>query len=112
MNIEELTVKQVNELKSLFKTGNAKPRETLCSAGKSYFIRTVTHHYTGHCTKCTHDFIELNQAAWIADDGRFHNFLKSGDANEVEPFVEPVRIPIGCVIDCTEWKHALPVKQK
>jgi hypothetical protein len=107
MNVNEMTVAQIKEIQSIFKTKAAK-RETLCEAGRKYFIRTVTHHYTGHCTKCTHDFIEINDAAWIADDGRFHNFLKTGDANEVEPFINPVRIPVGCVVDVTEWQHALP----
>ncbi len=82
--------------------------DLICDVGKSYFIRSVTHHYTGRCVRVNKDWIELEDAAWIADDGRFNNFLKTGEANEVEPYVENVRILIACILDVTEFKHALP----
>lgn len=110
MNIDQLTVGEVKQLKAMF--GSSMSDEPLCEAGKSYFIRTVTHHYTGRCVKCTPIFIELHDAAWIADDGRFHDFLKTGNANEVEPYVNPIRIPIGGILDVTEWHLALPLPRE
>jgi len=86
--------------------------EPILEVGKAYFIRTVTHHYTGKCVKCNDAWFELSDAAWIADDGRFNEFLKTGTANEVEPFVNNVRISVGCVVDATEWSHALPKEAK
>jgi hypothetical protein len=107
VNINEMTVGQVKEIQSLL--GGAKARfEPLVEVGKKVFIRTVTHHYTGEVTKCNRDWLELKEAAWIADDGRFNNFLKTGDANEIEPFEDNVRVPTGGILDVTEWKHALP----
>lgn len=35
-----------------------------------------------------------------------------GKHNEAEPFVDDVIIPIGSVVDCTSWKHALIRSQK
>lgn len=107
MNINEMTVGQVKEIQALLGGGKSK-YEPIAEIGKKIFIRTVTHHYTGEVVKCNRDWLELKDAAWIADDGRFNNFLKTGSANEIEPFEDNVRIPIGSVLDVTEWKHALP----
>lgn len=87
-------------------------KENIMNKGKSYFIRTVTFHYTGRCTISTPEWVELADAAWIADDGRFNEFLKTGIANEVEPFVCPVRITFGSIVDVTEFKHPLPREVK
>lgn len=80
--------------------------------GKKVFIRTVTHYYTGEVEKIDSGMIMLKNAAWIADTGRFHNALKTGNLNEVEPFVDPVGIPLGAIVDITTWRHALPLTQK
>ena len=56
--------------------------------------------------------IVLDDAAWIADTGRFYNALKDGTLSEVEPFIGPVSINRGSIVDVTEWKHALPRTQK
>ena len=107
MNIENMTVGQIKEIQSLL--GRVKTKyQPIAEIGKKVFIRTVTHHYTGEVVKCNRDWLELKDAAWIADDGRFNNFLKNGNANEVEPFEDNVRVPIGGILDITEWKHALP----
>ena len=106
MDFENLTVKQVKEIKGLL--GGQSSYEPLANVGDKVFIRTVTHHYTGEVVKAKKDWLELKDAAWIADDGRFNNFLKTGSANEIEPFEDNVRIPTGGILDITLWKHALP----
>lgn len=80
----------------------------ICEVGKSYFIRSVTYHYTGRCTQVTDQWIELEDAAWIADDGRFNEFLVTGKAQEVEPYPNKIRLLIGSILDITEWIHPLP----
>jgi len=110
MNIDSLTLGEIKKLQNIFKGEGCQ--ELLMEEGKSYFIRTVTHHYTGRCVKSNKSWVELEDAAWIADDGRFHDFLKTGDANEIEPFVNSVRVPVGAILDVTEWQHALPRSQK
>lgn len=111
MNIDNLTVKEVRELQGLLKT----PTESHpYKVGKNYFIRTVTHHLTGRLVKVTRQELVLENAAWIADDGRFHDALKNGTFNEVEPFPKGIEVIVGrgSLIDCCEWLHELPGDQK
>jgi len=80
--------------------------------GENVFIRTVTLYYTGKIKNISERFVTLSNAAWIADTGRFADFLKKGIANEVEPYVDDVHIPIGSMIDVTLFQHELLVVQK
>lgn len=82
------------------------------TVGTKYLIRTVTMYYTGKLTAVTDTDLVLSCAAWIADTGRFHDALKTGIFNEVEPFVHDVIISRAVVIDATQWNHALPEVQK
>jgi hypothetical protein len=81
---------------------------------ENYFIRTVTHHYTGKLVRIFKDELVLKNACWIPDDGRFADALKTGNFNEVEPY--PVENPIilgrGAIIDAQIFNHPLPEKQK
>jgi len=55
--------------------------------GREYFFRTVTFHVTGRVKDIVGKFLVLEDAAWIADSGRFHLFFEKPDNNlEVEPF--------------------------
>jgi hypothetical protein len=102
---------KLNELVELFDAGRSKASHSL-KMGEAVFIRGVTHHYTGRIVAITDCDIVLEDAAWIADDGRFYNALKDGVLNEVEPY------PFGCILnrdailDVSPWKHLLPKEQK
>jgi hypothetical protein len=39
--------------------------------GANYFIRTVTHYHTGRLVEVTENELVLEDAAWIANSGRF-----------------------------------------
>ncbi len=78
--------------------------------GEKFFFRTVTYHLTGRVKKVIGSIIELENAAWIADSGRFMQCIKNGDVKEVEP-VGRAYININSVTDFFPWKHALPEKQ-
>jgi hypothetical protein len=80
--------------------------------GQNYFIRTVTHHHTGTLVAVTDKELVLENAAWIADDGRFTQALQTGDFNEVEMFPKgQVIVGRGALIDaCIIPK--LPTEQK
>ena len=82
------------------------------TAGDKVFIRTVTHYYTGEIAASDESWITLTTAAWIADTGRFHQFLTEGKCNEYEGFPESVSIPIGSIIDVSPWRHTLFAGQK
>jgi len=83
-------------------------------SGNKYFIRTVTNFYVGELVREEEDLVILRKAAWIADTGRFADFLKSGNANEVEPYPDliEVMIPKSGIIDSNQWQHTLPMVQK
>ncbi len=82
--------------------------------GAKVFIRTVTMFHTGKVVAISDDEILLDQAAWIADTGRFANSLLSGVFSEVEPFPEGSKVVVNrkSVIDMLEVDFDLPTKQK
>ncbi len=102
MNINELTVGQVLELTSLF---GQKP-EPKCpyKIGANYFIRTVTHHHTGKLVAVTPHELVIENAAWIADDGKFSAALQTCEFSEVEMFPAGSRVLVGrgSLIDAVE----------
>lgn len=80
--------------------------------GRAYLIRSVTHYYVGRLVAVTATDFVLTDASWVADTGRFHDCLKTGSLNEVEPFILPVIVSRAPIIDATEWTHPLPREQK
>ncbi len=71
--------------------------------GKNVFIKTVTHHYTGKLVKASGEIIVLEDASWIADDGRLNESMKDSDKfNEVEPFAKPIKLNTGSFLMMTE----------
>jgi hypothetical protein len=92
MNIEDLTIKQARELSSML--GGASPTRRLpfASLGTNVFVATITAHYTGRVVAVSEEEIAIEDAAWIADDGRFSGAMKSGEFSEVEPFPDGDRV--------------------
>jgi hypothetical protein len=76
--------------------------------GMAYLIRTVTHYYTGRLIAVYPQELLLDNAAWVADTGRYSAAFQSGDLCEVEPIVGPCIIGRGAVIDAVQWPNALP----
>ena len=114
MNYEDLTIKQVKDITKLF-GGNA---ERTCAVehpyeiGKVYLIRTVTMMDTGRLVAVTDQELVLEDAAWIADSGRFSDALEKCDFNEVEPFPNGrVIIGRGAIIDAVVIKEVQRIKK-
>ena len=78
--------------------------------GEKFFFRTVTYHMTGRVKKVIGSILELENAAWIPDSGRFMQAIKEGKLQEVEP-VGRAYINVNSIVDFFPWKHALPEKQ-
>jgi hypothetical protein len=73
--------------------------------GKIYLIRTVTMTDTGRLVAVTQQELVLEDAAWIADTGRFAQAVEKAEFGEVEPFPSgKVIIGRGAVIDAVEIK--------
>lgn len=71
--------------------------------GANYLIRTVTMVDTGRLVAVTEHELVLEDAAWIADTGRFADALKIANFSEVEPFpFGRVIVGRGSLIDAVE----------
>ena len=77
--------------------------------GNDYFIRTVTHYFTGRLIWVGDKEIVFEDCAWVADTGRFNEFLLGKTVNEVEPFPQGAHVMIGrgALIDMTERHSGL-----
>lgn len=109
MNIDDLTIGQAKELAGML---SKCAQDSPWVIGKNYLIRTVTMIQTGRLVAVTQQELVLEDAAWIADTGRFADALKTGKFNEVEPFPDgQVIVGRGAVIDAVQIT-ALPREQK
>lgn len=105
MDLENLTLRQVRELQSIFVTKTTENHPFVL--GEKYFIRTATYFHLGRLIEVTGKWLVLSEASWIADTGRFYDFLKNGNCNEYESFQDDVYVPIDSIIDVTIWRHEL-----
>lgn len=112
MNIENLTIGEARQIAVLFRDDMQPVFPSPWNIGKNYFIRTVTHHLTGKLMSVTKQELVLENAAWIADDGRLTDALKTCTFNEVEMFpAGPVIVGRGSLIDAVEITN-IPTSQK
>ena len=119
INIEELTVKQLQELvrlaAPLIGASCAVPTssaDTLVEVGEAYFIRTVTCYYTGRVVRIgANGDLMLADAAWIPDTGRFGEALRKEEFAEVEPYPSGTIVKHGVIVDMCKIKK-LPSKVK
>jgi len=80
--------------------------------GKKFYFRTVTYHQVGKVEKViSGKFLQLSNASWVADSGRFMQAIKNGTLEEVEP-VGDMFVNMESVCDLFPWKHDLPKDQK
>ena len=114
--MNELKVSELIETKKLLDSLSGKididSSGSFIEVGKNYFIRTVTMAHVGKVTGINSDELLLSDASWIADTGRFHDALKSGLFDEIEPFVNDVIVNRNSIIDITVFNHRLPTEQK
>lgn len=100
----------IDDVKYVREDSIKKPTPQIISAneapwqiGKNYLIRTVTMIDTGKLVAVTATELVLEDAAWIADTGRFSDALKSCSFGEVEPFPDgQLIIGRGAVIDAIQ----------
>ena len=79
--------------------------------GSNFFFRTVTHYLVGKVVKVVAgNFLQLENASWIADTGRFMHAINDGTLYLVEP-VGDAFINTDAVVDFFPWKHKLPTEQ-
>jgi hypothetical protein len=120
MDIDKLTVKEamgrLEEAEQIRKIFNmpasaapgAAADDSHWPVGKNVFIRTVTHHLVGKLVKVTPQELVLQDAAWVADDGRFSTCIKDGVVSEAEAVPDgQVLVGRAALIDSYVWNHDL-----
>lgn len=113
-NINSLTLAQIKEVAALAQAFFAPPSASAPASpfvvGKAYLIRTVTMTWIGKVVSDDGRYIALEEAAWVADTGRFHEAVAQGASalNEVEP-VGRAFVSHGAVVDAVEWVHGTPL---
>lgn len=116
-NEQDLNKLTLYELEEKLKDIKAKKESALTKkvdvweVGSNYVIRTVTMIQVGRLIEVTDKELVMETCAWVADTGRWTNFLKDGIVKEVEPFQDNVIIGRASIIDATKWKHELLTKQ-
>ena len=110
MEISNETLLQL--LQAAISPATKTPKPGFFETGKCYFVRSVTCYYTGRCVSWDGQLLILDDAAWIADTGRFADALKSHTFSEVEPYPGRIAIGGGAIVDASEWAGELPREQK
>jgi hypothetical protein len=111
MDIESLTIKEVREITAMFPS-LAPKTDGIWEVGRNYLIRTVTMIDTGRLVAVTEHELVLENAAWIADTGRFFDSLQACTFAEVEPFpTGQVIVGRGSIVDAVQIA-TLPTSQK
>lgn len=115
--IENLTIKEAKkkleeyeQLSELFGKKVKSTEDHPYEVGKNYFIRTVTMHLVGKLIAVYDKELVIQDAAWVADNGRFHKFMEGelDDNCEIEPFPDGlVIVGRGSILDCALWKGEL-----
>lgn len=82
--------------------------------GKKIYAETVTKYFTGFLEENLDNEIVVSKVAWIADTGRFHQGITSGQFNEVEPYGadDIVYLSKGGIMNIKEHNFELPRTQK
>lgn len=113
MSLDSLTISELKTLKCLF-DGNTSVSNSAhpYKIGTAYLIRGVTHYYTGRLVSVTEQELVLEDAAWIADTGRYNEALETGKLNEVEPIIGPAIIGRGALVDAVEWPSNIPLPRE
>lgn len=111
---KQTVLKQIEKL--LDKNGDTisfkQEHELPFEIGGAYFIRTVTYFATGRVKSIVGQFLVLEEAAWIADTGRFSTAMAKGIMDEVEPIEGEMFINTNSITDAFPWKHSLPKEVK
>ena len=86
--------------------------EQFLSIGSSYHIRTVTMAYAGVLIGFDNNHLVLTKASWVADSGRFSEYLKdTGNVSENEPYKNDVIVNVGAIVDITRIDKAFEVRK-
>lgn len=101
-------------IKALLNEENSQPSERRVpfQIGDKILACTVTRYFTGRVANVLDRFIQLEDAAWIADTGRYMSAIENGTFNEIEPIFGEHWVNMDTIVDFTKLSITLPRKQK
>ena len=107
-----MTTKEIVELVKALSDSPSEQATLPFEVGSAYFFRTVTYFATGRVKEIIGKFLVLEDAAWIADTGRFRQAIMDGVLDEVEPVEVPMYLNTDTITDAFVWTNPLPRIQK
>lgn len=115
MNLEKL--KQAIEISKMLELGDQlESQDSHYEVGKPYMIQTVTAFYKGILEKLTPTEFVLTDCSWVADTGRFSEFVQDETdtiVKEEEPFPKEMKVIISrSAMLCAYKRKALVRKLK
>ena len=108
--LDDLTIGEVKQLMAMV----GSQSQSSCATGnweigKNYLLLIAGTFYTGRLVAVDRHEIILEDAAWVADTGRFADALSKGVVSEVEPCPEGrALLGRGALIAAFPWIHDLP----
>ncbi len=114
MNIDELTLGQLKEIRKTLGVSKRKTADSLpFVVGDAIIVRTVTVIDLGRVLAIGHDSITLTDGGWVASTGRFNEMLKTGNLDEFERCDLPwFLVGRGAICDIFPWPHKIPTVSK
>jgi hypothetical protein len=109
IDVNNLTLGQIKEIAALVNSSSVSVPvdNSAWEIGAIYLIRTVTMIDTGRLVAVTANELVLEDAAWIADTGRFSEAVSKAEFGEVEPFPDGrIILGRGGVIDAVKISKA------
>lgn len=110
IDIDSLTLGQLKEISKM--CGAQQKQSAPVQIGKAYLFRTVTRIEVGRVVSVCGDFIEIEDASWISDTGRYHDCLVSGAFGEVAPYPNGAVLNSSAFLSYAPWDHPLPRQKK
>ena len=86
---------------------NGDKAHSFLTVGEIYSFRTVTMIYVGRLIAISKQEFLIEDAAWIAETERWADFVKEGNAKEVEPYCNAVVLNRGAMLDITLFPKLL-----
>lgn len=109
--IDDLDMALVEADETLRTEGEVKAGEML-EVGKNYIVFTPAVTLVGKLAALTAWELKLDEAAWVADTGRYHQAFSQGFSQDINSEVEPTGtfavISRAAVVYCVPYKHPLP----
>lgn len=110
MDIDSMTIGDVKKMACLF--GAKIECESPFKVGKAYLFCGVTRYTIGRVRAIYGDLVELEQASWVADTGRFSEAFEKFTLAEVERGPDGGFVNVSAISDAWPWEGDLPQETK